>query len=114
MKTAAMDISEPGERYSRPLKHLKIGAKLFAYMKGIGYVGYGEVTKEAVPMPSHVKSPKRLRGCLQIRTLSVSSETPRLLNICKASLFSDDDDTPNNSLNPHWLIRRRSKGSRLS
>jgi len=39
-----------GEKYSRPLKHLNIGDKLFAYMKGIGYVGYGEVTKEASPI----------------------------------------------------------------
>jgi hypothetical protein len=38
-----------GEKYSRPLTHLKVGDKIFAYMKGLGYVGYGEVTKEAVP-----------------------------------------------------------------
>jgi hypothetical protein len=43
-----------GEKYSRPLKHLKIGDKLFAYMKGIGYVGYGEVTKEAVPIAEFI------------------------------------------------------------
>lgn len=39
-----------GEKYSRPLRHLKVGDRLFAYMKGLGYVGYGEVTKEAVPI----------------------------------------------------------------
>lgn len=39
-----------GEKYSRPLKNLKIGDKLFAYLKGIGYVGYGKVSKEAVPI----------------------------------------------------------------
>jgi len=39
-----------GEKYSRPLTHLKIGDKIFAYMKGLGYVGYGEVTKEATPV----------------------------------------------------------------
>jgi hypothetical protein len=38
-----------GEKYSRPLTRLKVGDKIFAYMKGRGYVGYGEVTKEAVP-----------------------------------------------------------------
>ena len=43
-----------GEKYSRPLKHLKVGDKIFAYMKGIGYVGYGEVTKEAVPIGEFV------------------------------------------------------------
>ncbi len=36
-----------GPKYSRPLKKLRIGDRIFAYMKGLGYVGYGEVTKEA-------------------------------------------------------------------
>ena len=39
-----------GEKYLRPLRHLKIDDKIFAYMKGLGYVGYGEVTQEAVPI----------------------------------------------------------------
>jgi len=43
-----------GEKYSRPLRHLKVGDKMFAYMKGLGYVGYGEVTKEAVPISSFI------------------------------------------------------------
>jgi hypothetical protein len=29
---------------------LKAGDKIFAYMKGLGYVGYGEVMKEATPI----------------------------------------------------------------
>lgn len=36
-----------GERYSRPLTKLRLGDKIFAYMKGLGYVGYGTVTNEA-------------------------------------------------------------------
>jgi len=43
-----------GEKYSRPLTHLKVGDKVFAYMKGLGYVGYGEVTKEAVPVKDFI------------------------------------------------------------
>jgi Endonuclease NucS len=43
-----------GEKYSRPLRHLQVGDKIFAYMKGIGYVGYGEVTKEAAPIRDFV------------------------------------------------------------
>lgn len=39
-----------GEKYSRPLRNLKVGDRIFAYMKGLGYVGYGEVVKEAVPI----------------------------------------------------------------
>jgi|GEM_PF-3410482 len=37
-----------GEQYSKAMKKLHPGAKVFAYMKGLGYVGYGEVTKAAV------------------------------------------------------------------
>jgi hypothetical protein len=36
-----------GSRYSDPLKKLKIGDQIFAYMKGLGYVGFGEVTNVA-------------------------------------------------------------------
>jgi hypothetical protein len=43
-----------GEKYSRPLRHLRLGDKFFAYMKGIGYVGYGEVVKEATPISDFV------------------------------------------------------------
>lgn len=42
------------EKYSRPLRHLKVGDKIFAYMKGIGYVGYGEVTREASPISEFI------------------------------------------------------------
>lgn len=37
-------------KYSRPLSKLKEGAEIFAYMKGIGYVGYGKVLNESVPI----------------------------------------------------------------
>jgi hypothetical protein len=43
-----------GEKYSRSLRHLQLGDKLFAYMKGLGYVGYGEVTKSATPIGEFV------------------------------------------------------------
>lgn len=38
-----------GEVYSRPLYRLSVGDRLFAYDKGKGYIGYGEVTAEAIP-----------------------------------------------------------------
>jgi hypothetical protein len=38
------------EKYSKPLQNLHPGDKIFAYLKGLGYVGYGEVTKAAVPI----------------------------------------------------------------
>lgn len=43
-----------GEQYSRPLTKLKVGDRLFAYMKGRGYVGYGEVGREAVTIADFV------------------------------------------------------------
>ena len=39
-----------GEKYSKPLRKLAVGDKLFAYMRGVGYVGYGEVVSPAVPI----------------------------------------------------------------
>ena len=39
-----------GEKYSRPLTHLKAGDKVFAYLKGKGYAGYGEVVTPALPV----------------------------------------------------------------
>jgi len=36
-----------GPKYSGPLKKLKEGDKVFAYMKGLGYVGYGLVVEPA-------------------------------------------------------------------
>jgi hypothetical protein len=38
-----------GERYSQALRKLQVGDQIFAYMKGLGYVGFGEVTEEARP-----------------------------------------------------------------
>ncbi|MDF1615788.1 endonuclease NucS domain-containing protein [Desulfurivibrio dismutans] len=37
-----------GVRYSSALKRLSVGDKIYAYMKGIGYVGFGEVISPAV------------------------------------------------------------------
>jgi Endonuclease NucS len=37
-----------GFGYGNALKKLKTGDKVFAYMKSLGYVGFGEITKEAV------------------------------------------------------------------
>ena len=43
-----------GPKYSKPLKKLAPGATVFAYMKGRGYVGFGEVTSEAMPITDYV------------------------------------------------------------
>ena len=36
-----------GRKYSLPLHRLQVGAKIYAYMAGLGFVGFGEVTKPA-------------------------------------------------------------------
>jgi hypothetical protein len=38
------------EKYSRPLLKLQAGDEVFAYMAGLGYVGYGRVDRPAVPI----------------------------------------------------------------
>ncbi|HET6844765.1 MAG TPA: hypothetical protein VFK06_24230 [Candidatus Angelobacter sp.] len=37
-----------GEKYSNAMKKLKPGDRLFAYMKGLGYVGFGTITQQAI------------------------------------------------------------------
>lgn len=68
-----------GVRYSRALKRLKVGDKIFAYMKGLGYVGYGEVTQEA----------------LMIKDFFIEKEAKRLLELSlKAPSASENSDNP--------------------
>jgi hypothetical protein len=75
-----------GAKYSRFLKRLKVGDKIFAYMKRLGYVGYGEVTVEAV----------------MIRDFFVAKESKRLLDLpLKAKLAHDNSDDPELS---EWAI----------
>ncbi len=37
-----------GKHYSSALHRLSVGDKIYAYMRGLGYVGFGEVTSPAV------------------------------------------------------------------
>lgn len=41
-------------KYSKPLKKLNRGATLFAYMRNHGYVGFGKVASEAIPISEYV------------------------------------------------------------
>lgn len=43
-----------GEKYARALRRLGVGDEVFAYMKGLGYVGYGVVTSAALPLRDFV------------------------------------------------------------
>jgi hypothetical protein len=43
-----------GKWFSNGLKRLQVGDKVFAYIKGAGYVGYGEVTQAAVKLDEFI------------------------------------------------------------
>lgn len=43
-----------GIKYSKPLQKLTPGSKVVAYMKGRGYVGYGEVIGRATPITDYI------------------------------------------------------------
>lgn len=51
-----------GVKYSSPLKKLSPGARLFAYMKGRGYVGFAEAESEAMRIKDFI--PKGEQKCL--------------------------------------------------
>lgn len=80
-----------GLKYSRALQHLDVGEKLFAYMSGIGYVGYGEVTQKAVPITEFIvtKEDKSL--------LELPLEAP------KAGENSDNPDLSEWAVGVKWL-----------
>ena len=49
-----------GEKYSKPLRKLKVDDPVFAYLKGQGYVGFGRVTHEAQMIRDFEVNGKRL------------------------------------------------------
>jgi hypothetical protein len=49
-----------GARWINAIRKLKAGDKIFAYIKGAGYVGYGVVEEEAVPVSEYEFEGKRI------------------------------------------------------
>lgn len=80
-----------GEKFSRALKNLQTGDKIFAYIKGSGYTGYGEVVKEAT----------------MVKDFFVESEGKRLLDLPlktpKASENSDDPQFSEWAVSIRWI-----------
>jgi hypothetical protein len=76
-------ISAGGDRkYSKPLERLKVGDRIFAYMTGLGYTGFGEVTSESV----------------MAREFTVGREGARLLDLdLKEPGMNTDCDDPQRS-----------------
>ncbi len=50
-----------GPKYSRALRILPVGAKIFAYLSRWGYVGYGEVNQEAIPIKDFIVDTEQKR-----------------------------------------------------
>jgi hypothetical protein len=48
----------PRREIPSALTRLEPGDKLFAYMRGLGYVAYGQVTKEAMPVQDFLVDPE--------------------------------------------------------
>lgn len=70
-----------GAKYSNFLKRLKVGDKIFAYMTKLGYVGFGEVTSEAVMIRDfYVKKESKslLELPLKAKNAHVNSDSPEL------------------------------------
>jgi len=75
-----------GERFPRAMKNLKIGEKVFAYLSEYGYVGFGEVVKEAQ----------------MIKDFFVEDEKKYLLNLeLKAKNAGENKDNPEMS---EWAV----------
>jgi hypothetical protein len=75
-----------GSRYRRALQRLHVGDKIFAYISGYGYVGYGEVTQEAT----------------MVKEFIPENETKSLLQLpLKAPKASENSDDPELS---EWVV----------
>lgn len=75
-----------GKAYSQSLKKLHVGDKIFAYIKGTGYVGFGEITQEAS----------------MIKNFTSNNENKSLLSLpLKASKAGENSDNPEKS---EWVV----------
>lgn len=57
-----------GDQYSGKLSKLRLGDRIFGYIKGAGYVGYGEVIQERVPAAQFMPPGETTTlGCLPLK-----------------------------------------------
>jgi hypothetical protein len=78
-------------KYSDPLKKLNPGDRFFAYMRGKGYVGYGEVTRPAVMIKDFVPD-------------NASKSVVELgLKAPKANLYKDNPDMSEWAVGVKWF-----------
>ncbi|MCK4468341.1 MAG: hypothetical protein KAU60_08315, partial [Desulfobacterales bacterium] len=80
-----------GKWYSDALKRLTVGDKIYAYMKGLGYVGFGEVTHKAVMIKDFIV-PEFNKSLLE---LELKAERPQR--------NSDDEDLSEWVVGVKWI-----------
>ena len=80
-----------GKWYSDALKRLAVGDKIYAYMKGLGYVGFGEVTHKAVMIKDFIV-PEFDKSLLE---LELKAERPQK--------NSDDEDLSEWVVGVKWI-----------
>lgn len=87
-----------GGWYSKPLRNLSPGKRVFAYVGGTGYVGVGEVTGDVIPL-------RDFQAEVDGRLITVA-EQPDVPEDMRARAASDDDDLTEYAVPVRWLVTR--------
>jgi hypothetical protein len=87
-----------GSWYTKPLRNLTPGKRVFAYVGGAGYVGIGEVTGEMVPL----RSLEVERDGAMITVM----DTPEIPERIRVRAQSDDDEVTEYAVPVRWLAQR--------
>lgn len=87
-----------GAWYSKPLRNLAPGKRVFAYVGGSGYVGVGEVTGAVMPL-------RDLQCEIHGEVIEVASQ-PDIPDGIRTRAFSDDLETTEYAVPVRWLVQR--------
>lgn len=87
-----------GTWYTKPLRNLTPGKRVFAYVGGAGYVGVGEVTGEIVPL-----------GALEVERDGAKirvADQPEISQNMRERTKSDDENVTEYAVPVRWLAQR--------
>jgi hypothetical protein len=87
-----------GSWYSKPLRNLSVGKRVFAYVGGAGYVGVGEVTGTVIPLRDLVVT-------VDGKTLRVV-EQHDVSDAIRTGALADDEDMQEYAVPIRWLESR--------
>lgn len=91
-------VGAGGTWYSKPLRNLTPGKRVFAYVGGAGYVGIGEVTGAMVPL-------RELQVERGGRTLNVIDQ-PEVAAVMRERALSHDEEVTEFAVPVRWLAQR--------